>query len=201
MTHWEFSHIPFDGDKTDDEIVCQKCGWHWKVKDGGDDLYVCHKCYTDNSKYYLSNSNFEGNTSPNSGGSTDWGKVISSGIDTASKFIPQSGSRLNEDAKQSISTKKEAQALKKRINAECRAKPVLGKKKKAKWDECKNRVIDKFDYKSNELKTQREIALKAQQELQKQAFKENSKKRNLTYVVVGVVALILGVAIYKKMNK
>ena len=54
MTHWEFSHIPFDGDLTDDEIVCQNCGWHWKVKDGGDDLYVCHKCYTDNSNFYLS---------------------------------------------------------------------------------------------------------------------------------------------------
>ena len=23
-----------------------------KLKDGGDDLFICHKCYTDNSKYY-----------------------------------------------------------------------------------------------------------------------------------------------------
>lgn len=43
-----------------DEIVCQNCGWHWKVKDGGDDLYVCHECNTDNSKFYLSYSNFKG---------------------------------------------------------------------------------------------------------------------------------------------
>lgn len=34
------------------EIECHKCHWHWKVKDGGDDLFICHKCYTDNSKYY-----------------------------------------------------------------------------------------------------------------------------------------------------
>lgn len=29
-----------------DEIVtCKKCGWQWKLKDGGDDPYVCHKCH------------------------------------------------------------------------------------------------------------------------------------------------------------
>ena len=50
-----------DGGKTDTktskkpltEIVCQKCGWSWDVKKGGNDLYVCHKCFTDNSDYYL----------------------------------------------------------------------------------------------------------------------------------------------------
>jgi len=34
------------------EIECHKCHWHWKVKDGGDDLFICHKCYYDNTKYY-----------------------------------------------------------------------------------------------------------------------------------------------------
>lgn len=34
------------------EIECHNCHWNWKVKDGGDDLFICHKCYTDNSKYY-----------------------------------------------------------------------------------------------------------------------------------------------------
>ena len=29
-------------------IECQNCGWDWKVSDGGDDLYICHKCNTDN---------------------------------------------------------------------------------------------------------------------------------------------------------
>jgi len=38
MNNWEFDNIPFDGDLTDDKIVCQNCGWSWKVKDGGDDL-------------------------------------------------------------------------------------------------------------------------------------------------------------------
>ena len=32
-----------------DEIVCDNCGWHWKIIDGGDDLYICHKCGHDNT--------------------------------------------------------------------------------------------------------------------------------------------------------
>jgi hypothetical protein len=34
-------------------IKCKnpKCDWSWNKKDGGDDLYICHKCYTDNSKF------------------------------------------------------------------------------------------------------------------------------------------------------
>ena len=30
-------------------IVCDNCGWSWKIKDGGDDLYICHKCGHDNT--------------------------------------------------------------------------------------------------------------------------------------------------------
>ncbi len=30
-------------------VVC-KCGWSWKLSEGGDDPYVCHKCGRDNSK-------------------------------------------------------------------------------------------------------------------------------------------------------
>jgi hypothetical protein len=32
-----------------DEIVCDNCGWHWKIVDGGDDLFICHKCGYDNT--------------------------------------------------------------------------------------------------------------------------------------------------------
>ena len=31
-----------------DEIVCDNCGWNWKIVDGGDDLFICHKCGYDN---------------------------------------------------------------------------------------------------------------------------------------------------------
>lgn len=33
-------------------IECGSCDWSWNRKDGGDDMYVCHKCGTDNSKNY-----------------------------------------------------------------------------------------------------------------------------------------------------
>lgn len=30
-----------------------KCGWSWKLSEGGDDPYVCHKCGRDNSDKYI----------------------------------------------------------------------------------------------------------------------------------------------------
>ena len=30
------------------KIECDKCGWSWNIVDGGDDLYMCHKCGHDN---------------------------------------------------------------------------------------------------------------------------------------------------------
>ena len=27
-----------------DKIQCDNCNWNWKIADGGDDLYMCHKC-------------------------------------------------------------------------------------------------------------------------------------------------------------
>jgi hypothetical protein len=32
-----------------DSIVCDNCEWTWKIKDGGNDLYICHKCGHDNT--------------------------------------------------------------------------------------------------------------------------------------------------------
>ncbi len=34
------------------EIVCRKCSWSWLEKDGGNDMYVCHKCGFDNENFY-----------------------------------------------------------------------------------------------------------------------------------------------------
>jgi hypothetical protein len=34
---------------TDTEVICDNCGWEWKIADGGDDLYTCHKCGHDNN--------------------------------------------------------------------------------------------------------------------------------------------------------
>ena len=30
------------------KIECDNCNWSWNIKDGGDDLYICHKCGHDN---------------------------------------------------------------------------------------------------------------------------------------------------------
>ena len=32
-----------------DRIACDNCGWSWKKVDGGNDLYMCHKCGHDNT--------------------------------------------------------------------------------------------------------------------------------------------------------
>ena len=31
-------------------VTCSKCGWAWKLADGGQDPFVCHKCGHDNTK-------------------------------------------------------------------------------------------------------------------------------------------------------
>ena len=31
------------------KIQCDNCDWNWNIKDGGDDLYICHKCWHDNT--------------------------------------------------------------------------------------------------------------------------------------------------------
>jgi hypothetical protein len=32
-----------------DSIICDNCSWTWKIEDGGNDLYICHKCEHDNT--------------------------------------------------------------------------------------------------------------------------------------------------------
>ena len=34
----------------DEEIVCNNCGWHWKLSKGGKDPYTCHKCKYNNKE-------------------------------------------------------------------------------------------------------------------------------------------------------
>jgi hypothetical protein len=38
------------------KINCRNCSWSWNEEDGGKDKYVCHKCNTDNEKYYKNKS-------------------------------------------------------------------------------------------------------------------------------------------------
>jgi len=38
---------------TDTKIICDNCGWSWNKEDGGDDLYMCHKCGHNNMPHAL----------------------------------------------------------------------------------------------------------------------------------------------------
>jgi len=49
-------------------IECGSCDWSWDKKDGGDDMYVCHKCGTDNEKYFGIDNTFEENIPFKEGG-------------------------------------------------------------------------------------------------------------------------------------
>lgn len=40
------------GSTNEATIQCSNCDWEWKVEEGGDDLYICHKCGNDNEKNY-----------------------------------------------------------------------------------------------------------------------------------------------------
>lgn len=56
MTYNKLNRVPFEESLAEDKIFCQNCDWSWNVKDGGNDLYVCHKCGYDNTNDYLFNS-------------------------------------------------------------------------------------------------------------------------------------------------
>jgi hypothetical protein len=40
-------------------IECDNCDWSWPIKDGGDDLYVCHKCGHDNTPKPLNEGRYD----------------------------------------------------------------------------------------------------------------------------------------------
>lgn len=39
----------------DGKVICDECGWSWKISEGGDDTYSCHKCGHDNTPKTQSN--------------------------------------------------------------------------------------------------------------------------------------------------
>lgn len=184
MTHWEFSHIPFDGELTDDKIVCQNCGWSWNVKDGGDDLYVCHKCNADNSNFYLLNANFEG---------ADYSQAITQGVSA----IGSIGSSVAQSKANKEASKTNTQ---REIEARCGKdkSKSWSKKKKNAFISCRDLVIKQLDAEKQALQGQAQTRQQQQQLLLKV---NQQKQKNQTYIVIGVIALVLGFVIYKKMNK
>jgi tRNA(Ile2) C34 agmatinyltransferase TiaS len=35
---------------TNKKVICNNCEWSWKLADGGNDPYICHKCGHDNEE-------------------------------------------------------------------------------------------------------------------------------------------------------
>jgi len=52
-----------------DKIECDNCDWSWNIKDGGDDLYICHKCWYDNTP----SAKVKESSNPKSGKSSPYG--------------------------------------------------------------------------------------------------------------------------------
>ena len=184
MTHWEFSHIPFDGEITNDNIVCRSCGWSWNVKDGGDDLYICHKCNADNSKFYLSNANFEG---------ADYSQAITQGVSAIGS--------IGSSVAQSKATKEAGKTNTQReIEARCgkdKSKSLIKKKKNA-FISCRDSVLKKLD---TDEKSSQTIATQQQQQQQLLLKINQQKQKNQTYLIIAVITVVLGIVIYKKINK
>ena len=46
----------------DGKVICDNCGWSWKLSEGGHDPYTCHKCGNVNSKSELTEKCWAGYT-------------------------------------------------------------------------------------------------------------------------------------------
>jgi len=47
---------------TKTKVICDNCSWSWNIKDGGKDLYVCHKCGYDNNPNIINEKCWKGYT-------------------------------------------------------------------------------------------------------------------------------------------
>jgi hypothetical protein len=44
------------------KVLCDNCGWSWKIEDGGTDVYICHECGHDNQPKLNEAIKWEGDT-------------------------------------------------------------------------------------------------------------------------------------------
>jgi len=60
------------------KIECDNCGWSWKIADGGDDLFVCHKCGNDNKP--MNESGFDDKLGKDPFGLNQFAREIAEGV-------------------------------------------------------------------------------------------------------------------------
>ena len=170
----------FDGSK--DEIKCYNCGWKWKVKDGGNDLYVCHKCNSDNSKFY----SFGGEEKKSN---ADYSQAITQGV----QAIGQIGGAIAQKKATKEANKDDVARY---VDLKCGKDKsrALSKKKKSAYTSCKAEAIKSFD-----VKKQEDSAKSIQQaELTKKVAETKQKAKKTLYIGVAISVLVLGVFIYFK---
>ena len=72
-----------------DKIVCDNCDWSWKIVDGGDDLFMCHKCGHDNTplneanKPYKHKSGFNDKLGKDPFGLNQYARELATGLEEA----------------------------------------------------------------------------------------------------------------------
>lgn len=84
-----------------DKIECDNCDWSWNIKDGGEDLYICHKCGYDNAPMPLNEGRYDKITNQIS--STifnEWKEDFKNGKDSSrvNKLFPFEGNEIEIDA-------------------------------------------------------------------------------------------------------
>lgn len=42
-------HVKLFEEFTANRVTCDNCDWSWEIEDGGDDVFLCHKCDHDNT--------------------------------------------------------------------------------------------------------------------------------------------------------
>lgn len=83
------------------EIVCRKCSWSWLEKDGGDDIYVCHKCGFDNKNFYKKGGAVENKKQIYD----EWKSLVNMSVSELKEFL------VTEDGKEAGLSKSEADKL------------------------------------------------------------------------------------------
>jgi hypothetical protein len=84
-----------------DRIECDNCDWSWPIKDGGNDLYVCHKCGHDNTPNQLNEGRYDKITNIISSKIfNQWKEDYNNGAKASrvNEFFPFEGEELDVDA-------------------------------------------------------------------------------------------------------
>jgi len=117
---------PVDEKVEDGKVICDNCNWQWEIKDGGDDVYLCHKCGNNNQPKLAE-------------GLKDLENQLVSLYNKAFKMMPKSPAQMKVRA-EIDKLKKQIDSLKKESVDEATASDII-----KDLDKVKNDLIKKVD--------------------------------------------------------